>query len=305
MVSGWRSMKIPSLIGEGLMIGEGSMSRFRCVFSICLAAVSVAGSACSLTVESDRVQCKTDKDCSARGAAYAGYVCTDSMCEPDPTWACLDQKSSDLTPTGTVHVVLTTQDLLSQKPIQGVSLTLCAKLDANCQLPIAQYQSDQSGQIDVEMPAGFDGYFQTEGAGLYPMLFFPPSTRAQRAPGTLPMVANSFFGTMFSGVGGPVGSDRTVVMTTALDCLGKPAAGLALSSAQADDRTVGYVIQGGLPSRTAATTDDSGNGGFVNLPPGNAVITSTMAANNRLVGTIAVQTRVGHITMVLVMPNGI
>ena len=280
------------------------MSRFRCLFSICLAAVSVAGSACSLTVESDRVQCKTDTDCSARGAAYAGYVCSDSLCEPDPTWACLDEKSTDTAPSGTVHVVLTTQDLLSQKPILGVQLTLCAKLDANCQLPIAQYQSDQAGQISVEMPAGFDGYFQTQGDGLYPMLFFPPSTRTQRAPGTLPMVANSFFGTMFSGVGGPVSADRTVVMTTALDCRGKPAAGLTLSSAQADDHTVGYVIQGGLPSRTAATTDDSGAGGFVNIPPGNAVITSTMAANSRLVGTVAVQTRPGYITMVLVMPNG-
>ena len=281
------------------------MSRFRCLFFLGLAAVSIAGSACSLTVESDRVQCKTDNDCSARGAAYAGYVCSNSLCEPDPTWACLDQKNSDATPTGTVHVVLTTEDLLSKKPIQGVSLTLCAKLDANCQLPIAQYQSDPNGQIDVEMPAGFDGYFQTEGSGLYPMLFFPPSTRSQRAPGTLPMIANSFFATMFSGVGGPVGADRTVVMTTALDCLGQPAAGLTLASAQADDRTVGYVIQGGLPSRTAATTDDSGAGGFVNIPPGNAVITSTMASTNQPVGTIAVQTRLGYITMVLVMPNGL
>jgi hypothetical protein len=291
-------MKTPSLVGED------SMSRFRCLSSICLAAVSVASSACSLTVESDRVQCKADSDCSARGPAYARFVCSDSICAPDPTWACLDEKSSDPTPSGTVHVVLTTADLLSLKPIQGVMLTLCAKLDANCQFPMSQYQSDQAGQINVEMPAGFDGYFQTEGDGLYPMLFFPPSTRTQRAPGTLPMVANSFFGTMFSAVGGPVGADRTVVMTTALDCRGKPAAGLTLSSGQADDRTVGYLIQGGLPSRTAATTDDSGTGGFVNIPPGNAVINSTMAANNRLVGTIAVQTRPGHITMVLVMPNG-
>jgi glyoxylate utilization-related uncharacterized protein len=93
-------------------------------------------------------------------------------------------------------------------------------------------------------------------------------------------------------------------MTTALDCRGKPAAGLTLSATQADDRTVGYVIQGGLPSRTAGATDDSGTGGFVNIPPGNAVVTSTMASNNRLIGTVAVQTRPGYITMVLVMPNG-
>jgi hypothetical protein len=181
---------------------------------------------------------------------------------------------------------------------------LCAKLDANCLFPIAQYQSDQAGQLDVEMPSGFDGYLQTEGDGLYPMLFFPPNTRKQRAPGTLPMVANSFFGTMFSEVGGPISPDRTAIMTTALDCMGKPAPGLMLATPQADERTVGYVIQGGLPSRTALATDGSGAGGFVNIKLGNAVITSTMAASNRPVGTVAVQTRSGYLTMVLVMPNG-
>jgi len=285
-------------------IGKSSMTGFRSLFSLYLATISVAGSACSLTLESDRVQCRTDYDCAARGPTYAGFVCSNSMCGPDPTWSCLDETSAEAPPSGTVHVALTTEDLLSKKPIPGVRLTLCAKLDANCLLPIAQYQSDQAGQLDVEMPAGFDGYFQTDGDGLYPMLFFPPSTRKQRAPGTLPMVANAFFGMMFSEVGGPVGADRTAIMTTALDCVGKPAAGVMLASPQSDERTVGYVIQGGLPSRTALTTDGSGTGGFVNVKLGNAVITSTMAATNRLVGTVAVQTRSGYLTMVLVMPNG-
>jgi hypothetical protein len=154
------------------------------------------------------------------------------------------------------------------------------------------------------MPAGFDGYLQTEGDGLYPMLFFPPNTRKQRAPGTLPMVANSFFEMMFTDVGGPVSEDRTAIMTTALECVGRPAAGLMLATPQADERTVGYVTQGGLPSRTAPATDGSGTGGFVNIKLGNAVITSTLAASNRLVGTAGVQTRAGYLTMVLVVPNG-
>jgi len=271
---------------------------------LCLATLSVAGSACSLTLNSDRVQCQTDYDCSARGPTYASFVCSHSICAPDPTWSCLDGANTDALPTGTVHVVLTTVDLLSEKPIPGVRLTLCAKLDATCLLPIAQYQSDQAGELDVEMPAGFDGYFQTEGDGLYPMLFFPPNTRKQRAPGKLPMVANAFFGTMFSQVGGPVTSDRTAIMTTALDCNGNPAAGVTLSTLQADDRTVGYFIQGGLPSQAPTTTDGSGEGGFVNVKQGSAVITSTIAATNRLIGTVAVQTRSGYLTLVLVMPTG-
>jgi hypothetical protein len=272
--------------------------------SLCLVALSAATSACSVVVDSDREQCKTAGDCLARGAS-AGSVCVDSMCQPDPTWSCLDETSSDPVESGSVHVAFTVQDLLSQSPLPGVLLTLCAKLDADCMRPIAQYQSNSAGRLDVEMTAGFDGYFQTEGDDIYPTLFFPPNTRKQRASSTLPMVPVSFFGTMFSGIGASVGADRTVIMTTALDCLGRPATGMVLASPQADDHTVSYVLQGGLPSRTAPTTDESGAGGFVNVKTGGAVVTSTMAATSRLVGTVAVQTRPGHLTMVLVLPSGI
>lgn len=282
-----------------------TMTRYRLLLSLCLVSSGVALSACSVVVDSDRVQCKTNADCTSRGSAFAGSVCSsDSVCQPDPTWSCLTGSGDDDDPTGTVHVAMSMTDLLSQKPVAGVRLTLCAKLDANCDFPLNQFQSNDAGQLDVELPAGFDGYFQTEGGGVYPTMFFPPNTRKQRAPSELPMVPTNFFATMFSQISGPVTSDRSVIMTTALDCRGKPAAGMLLASPQADEHTVGYVLQGGLPSRTSATTDETGAGGFVNIKAGSAVVTSTIAANGVLAGTVAVQTRPGHLSMVLVVPTG-
>jgi hypothetical protein len=269
---------------------------------LALSCIGFLGSACSVVVDSDRVQCKTNSDCSSQGEAFASYVCSDSVCQPDPTWACLD--NPDVTSAETVHVVFTLLDLLSQKPVPGVRLTLCAKMDADCLLPIAQYQSDADGKLDIEMPTGFDGYFQTEAESVYPTLFFPPNTRKQRAKSTLPMVPASFFSTMFSNLGVTVASDRTAIMTTAWDCTAKPAPGMILASPQIDDRAVTYYLHGGLPSHTAVETDGDGAGGFVNIKAGNAVVTSTIAATNRLVGTVAVQTRPGHLTMVLVTPSG-
>jgi hypothetical protein len=280
------------------------MTRYHSLFCLGLGISALASSACSVVMDGDRVQCKVDSDCTAWGPEFAGNVCSDSVCRPDPTWACLDEVSSEEIPSGTVHVKLTAADLLSQKPVPGVHLTLCSKLDADCRFPLGQFQSDPAGQLDVELPAGFDGYFQTEGDGIYPTLFFPPNTRKQRAPSSLPMVPSSFFASMFSGIGASVSSDRTVIMTTATDCLGRPAAGMALASNQIDDRSVTYVLQGGLPSRTASTTDQDGAGGFVNIKAGGAVVTSTIAATNRVAGTVGVQTRPGHVTMVLVTPSG-
>jgi hypothetical protein len=232
-----------------------------------LAILGAASSACSVYVDSSREQCKQDIDCAALGAEYAGYICKDSICQStvpqcvqasdcaalgaeyagyickdsvcqavvDPTWACLDKPGITEPPSGNVHVVLTLVDLLSQKPLAGASLALCAKIDANCTLPISLYQSNPGGQIDVEMPAGIDVYFQVEGVGIHPTLLFPPSTRKQRAPSTIPMVPASFYPTLIKG-GPGVAPDRSVILTTALDCLGRPAAGVTLSSPQADGR---------------------------------------------------------------------
>lgn len=281
------------------------MTQLRWLSLLCL-GICGATSACSLYVDDDRVQCITDADCSGRG--FAGATCRDSVCQPiiDETWTCLDKPRSNPTPTTTVHVNLNVIDLLSEKPLAGLTVILCSKLDADCTHPIGEpSQSNEAGQIDVAMPAGFDGYLQAQGAGIYPTLIFPPNTDKQRASSTLPIVPASFFGTMFRGLGvNAIGEDRSVILTTALDCLGRPAKGMVLASQQTDAATVPYVLQGGLPSDEATSTDDTGTGGFVNIKAGNAIITSTIESNKRLAGTVGVQTRHGFITMVLVTPNG-
>lgn len=287
-------------------VGECHMTQDRWLFSLCFALCG-ATSACTLYVDTDRVQCTTDSDCSERGPQFAHSKCIESLCQPivDETWTCLDRPASGPPSTTTVHVIFNAVDLLSKRPLAGLSLTQCAKLDANCAFPIAQYRSNEAGQIDVAMPAGFDGYLMVEGAGIYPTLIFPPSTSKQRAPGTLPLVPASFIGTMFSEFGvTSFGDERSAILTTALDCLGRPAQGMILASQPADDQTVSYVLEGGLPSRTARATDSTGAGGFVNIKAGGAVITSTLSSSNRLVGTAGVQVRPGYLTMVLVMPNG-
>jgi hypothetical protein len=286
---------------------ESHMIRNRSLLFI-FAILGATSSACSIYVDSDRHQCKVQKDCQAFGSAYAAYECKDSICQApeapvDQTWTCLDAPSE--TVTGSVHVNITLVDLVKQTPLEGVTLSLCAKIDGDCSLPLQpQYVSNSAGQIDVVMPAGFAGYFQADGAGIYPSLIFPPSTRKQRAPSTIPLMAYDFYKTMMSGVKATVAADRSVILMTALDCLGRPAAGLQLSSPDIDDQTVSYLIAGGMPSRTVTVTDESGNGGFVNVPTGSVIINSTLEAGNRPVGTAGVQARAGRVSMAIIMPNG-
>ncbi len=278
-----------------------------------LAIFGAVSPACSLYVDGDRQQCEQDTDCQALGSEYAAYLCKDSLCQApqapvtpetpvDPKWACLDGAGTEPV-TGSVRVSITLVDMLSQKPLAGVALALCSKLDGACQFPILPlYESSPSGQLEVEIPATFDGYFQASGADIYPTLIFPPSTRRQRAPSTIPLVPASFFPTMVRGT--TVAENRSVVITTALDCLARPAGGLTLTSPDADAQTFSYVIAGGLPSRSATATDDSGSGGFMNVPAGPFLVKSALADSGRPVGAAAVQSRPGHISMVLIMPTG-
>ncbi len=273
-------------------------------FAVCLVVSSAVGSACTVVVDSERVQCVTDRDCAARGPEFEDSICEDSLCQPNPTWACLDEPGSVELLSDMIHVNLTLSDLLTQKPMSGVRLTLCSKIDAECQVPIGHYESDSEGKLDVEMPTGFDGYLQTEGEGIYPTMFFPSDTNKQRAPSVLPMVPNTFVGAMFGRLGASVADDRSIIMTTALNCLGKPASGIVLESNQSDAETVTFYGEEGLPSGTATATDEQGVGGFVNVKPGATLITTTVAETGRLAGRVAVQTRPGHLTMVMVVPNG-
>jgi len=200
------------------------MTRFRSCFSLFLIAASLAVSACSLTVESDRVQCKSDKDCAARGhpmSTGSAPKKSASLIQPGPASA----KRANRIGSETVRVTFKTVDLKTQTLLTGVRLTLCAKMDANCQGPIATYQSNPEGNIEVDMPKGFDGYFQTEGDGLYPMLFFPPSTRQQLPSSKLPIVTTNFVGMMFSGVGGPIKADRTRSVSDGFELLGQSGKG--------------------------------------------------------------------------------
>jgi hypothetical protein len=194
--------------------------------------------------------------------------------------------------------------MLTQMPLEGIALSLCAKLDNTCMLPIVAYQSNSAGQIEIELPVGFDGYFQAKGGGIYPTLIFLPSTRMQHLPSTFPLFPEAFYPTLVQSLGTTVAEVRSMVLVTALDCLGRPAAGISLGSPAADSETTGFVMVGGLLSRTSSLTDVSGGGGFVNLPAGPVLIHATIAASNRLVGTLGAQARPGYLSMVTLMPNG-
>ena len=71
------------------MVGGFSvaMSASLCRVGVLTLVVLLSGS-CSLLVDADRQQCTVDLECQT-DPANAGAVCTEGVCQPNPTWACL------------------------------------------------------------------------------------------------------------------------------------------------------------------------------------------------------------------------
>jgi hypothetical protein len=67
--------------------------------------------------------------------------------------------------------------------------------------------------------------------------------------------------------------------------------------------TVQFYVQDLLPSTQAKQTAEAGNGGYLNFPPGTAMISVTGVANNLKLATVSVVVRPGFISVAYIRPE--
>jgi hypothetical protein len=275
--------------------------------------VLVFASACSVLVQPNREQCVTDTDCTRRGGAFAGSVCSGSVCRsaspaPTPTdtptaWGCLGQSVWPDAGVGTVNVTIGLRDLITYQPVAGVGARLCRKLDTKCEQPILDgVQSDASGTLAFQAPLGFDGYVELNPDGAIPGLYFfyPPLTEPRDVP-FIPILPLSELSTFAQLVGGEITPGRGQLVVGAYNCLQIPAEGVTLSSAEADAASMPFYLIKGVPSSKATATDSSGYGGIINLLPGTATLTGKIG-NGESLGIESVLMRADEITYTTLLP---
>jgi hypothetical protein len=259
---------------------------------------------CSVLVEPGREQCSSDGDCQARGGAFSGAVCRASICQPDPVWSCLGSVMWPAQQPHKVTVTMTVRDLVTEMGIPEVSARLCRKLDPSCADPVdSDLRSDQDGTIVAAVDAGFDGYIEVAAAdymtGLY--FFYPPVQDARRLT-VLPLLRPAVLAQLASVSGQKVVPERGHVLLAAYDCQGQTAAGVRLSIDGGDDQTSGFYVVRKLPSTVATGTDGSGQGGFINLPPGTVNVSGELSAD-RPIAYLSVFVRPGQITFTSLVPS--
>jgi hypothetical protein len=199
--------------------------------------------------------------------------------------------------TGKVTAKLVLSDLLTGAPETEATARSCTKLDTLCDRPVASdFHSDADGVLAVELDKHFDGYLEISAPGkLSPVLyFFYPPVDEDR---TIPFVQ------LAKQVNTGIDTTRGAAIALGYDCQGITAPGMQFSVDEADDNTLPFFMEKGLPSLTATETDSSGQGGFINVQPGSRLFTATLRESGAHIGTVSVLVRAPYITYTTMVPT--
>jgi hypothetical protein len=262
---------------------------------------------CSLILDSDKVQCSKDADCSKHGSKLS---CVDQVCLTSPPWACLGNVAWPTGPSSKVTLGLPVVDVLTGAFPLDLQVRACSKLDVQCTSPLGATVdvSSTPGLLKVTVDSGFDGYLELKSPAITPALFFVIKPVWEDTTITTPLRVVSPDG--FMGIAKAI--ETTLDLTTmghvyalAGDCGDVPAAGVRFEIDKESAQTARYYMSNGAPSGTAVETDSSGTGGFLNLPSGFVRLTAYVANTGARIGIASFQVRVGAVSYPRVIPTPI
>jgi hypothetical protein len=275
--------------------------RSRHFLSLAGAGASLCLVGCSVLVEPNRQQCAVDADCQALGE---GSLCVDSVCASDPAWSCVGGVSWP--PPTALHVTVKIQfrDIITNAPLTSVTVNVCRKFDYDCTQPIASgLHPPASGDLALQLDAGFDGFLEMNMTGALPgLFFFYPPVNEDRVIAGLPLLTAGILSQVLALSGKTYIPEKGAVLVGAMDCRNLPAEGVHFSADAADADTAAFYVIKKIPSTTAMVTDASGEGGLVNLKPGSVALTGTLQ-DGRSLGTVTLVVRPMGITYTSIVPS--
>ncbi len=192
-------------------------------------------------------------------------------------------------------------------PAAGLMAERCAASDPDCSMSLGSEAVLQNGAIEASVPASFYGYLDVTGGGYKPMLVYlgPPSNLPLPVE-PVPLFSAFWFNVVLQAVGLDTEDPaRGHLLVLGADCTLSPAAGLSFSASTADAQTERfYQVDADTIDAQGTETYDVGLGGFVNLPPGLAVVRLYFASDTSTpIGQAEVTIRAQSITMLRLGPT--
>jgi len=276
--------------------------------------------------------CSTDKDCAALmaceracsavdgsclGACERRYplavtaartfgACLDKGCSKDclpADFRCLQDPLPDLPPTGQtfVDVGIRAIAFIDGTPWAGIDVRACRERDQACASPWASGKTDAQGYVKFRIPEPtYNGYFEFQGAGIVPSLYFWGEVRRDLAP-WINVINQDVLDLLTLNITPPKPGFGHFIIT-ALNCRGITAPGVSYELSPRNE-AVGAYLSMGLPSKDAPYTDGSGFGGFINVTANTGIkVSATVQPFGTQYPGITAFTRPGWVAYVQVLP---
>jgi len=128
------------------------------------------------------------------------------------------------------------------------------------------------------------------------------STADTPEPALIPLLPAAGLLGILGATGGNFDASTGILIVTAHDCTGAPAAGVSYALDGGELRAPPLYMDGGVLSSARDATDSSGIGGFVGVPRGYTNIEAHVGSGER-VGGVGVQIAPGSITNITLVPS--
>ncbi len=243
----------------------------------CLAACPSLDSPCAAACDAAHTSGQT------AGGALLGCVLArcDVSCQ---SYSCIGSVTWPAPKSPTVTFTFTPVDFSTSKPIVGATVKVCAASDPACANPSATYTTDANGSATVTAPssaAGIAGYLEVSAASSVTTLEFlasPTGNASLSAPGAVvggAVLSTTAWAALAKAAAVTPDPTRGYLAFIADDCAGYAASGVSVAVSTADASTKTAYLKAGLPSTAVTSTDATGEGAVVNVPPGPATLTAT------------------------------
>ena len=268
-----------------------------CINNICEFASGCKGTAC---YENDGGVpfCESDRDCTGTNTPK----CLKNGCvtsEVFEQWSC-DGPSPG---TGaTVSYGFRVVDFVTRNPPMNVVVKACRNTDPTCSQPVDTFTDmGMTGNAKLELPVNFYGFFEITSAQTPALLYVTKPVVKDTMNRDVPVLTTSMVELLAMLAGFPFDPTKGLALLEMIDCSGKPAGGVQFKSSRtAPDQF--YIIDQ-VPSKDAELTeydmtDNTADGGFINLAPGFITFRAHLGVDGLELGRFNAQIRANTITYI-------
>jgi hypothetical protein len=233
------------------------------------------------------------------------------------SWGCVGSVTPPVAKAG-AEVTLTLEATLftTGGPFQGLTIRACDQNDMTCATPIGPAATTgASGEATLTVSSGFEGYVDATATGMMESLIYLSRPVVGDATYGLNVGTYDEYAANVMSAAGTVSPEDGALWINTEDCLGQPAAGVALSlDAPWNEGADAFYFQNGAAVDVQTQDETSINasvggftdvaiGGFANVTPGRPALTATLTSNGELYAQFAVYVRRQNLTVVLLEPT--